>query len=195
MKPAEWAELPTRAQVLSMQRAIPPWSSIRFRCVAAVDGELKDCVTIRSDFKASAASGENEAKVRALLPFFRLVQIDAAGEQTKAFVIDLLVSPHPNGDLLPIPVITEPHWMRTPTADELMRAYPKAALRAGVEGHATMKCRVGDDDRPTNCVIIEETPPGVGFGQATLSLAPDFKADPMMKGGQVVVPLRWKIAR
>ncbi len=187
---AEWDQLPSRAQVLSL--AIPPWSSAEFKCVVASDGALKDCVTVRLDFRSSTTPAEDEARVRALLPSFMLVETDEAGERTEGFVIDIQFHPDQNGDLHPFPQDnTGPNWMRRPTTDERARAYPRAAARAKVDGQTRLNCLIGDDGRLSDCTVIEEAPPGMGFGEAALSLAPDFTVDPTTSPRRVVLPFRW----
>jgi periplasmic protein TonB len=38
----------------------------------------------------------------------------------------------------PAPQVIQPTWLRTPSADELARAYPDRAVRRGVSGQATL---------------------------------------------------------
>src|SRR5690606_6231158 len=40
------------------------------------------------------------------------------------------------------PVITNPRWISLPSAEQMRRAYPPAALRDDVEGGATLRCAV-----------------------------------------------------
>lgn len=65
--------------------------------------------------------------------------------------------PHP-------PVITQPAWSRLPRIN-----YPAAAGQAGIRsGQVTLDCAIMPDRTLTGCSVIEETPPGVGFGTEAL---------------------------
>lgn len=81
-------------------------------------------------------------------------------------------------------VITNPGGMiATPTAEELLRAYPKAARAHHLNGRATIRCRVTLEGRMTACEVASETPAGVGIGEAALSLAPRFLMHPATHDG------------
>jgi TonB family protein len=86
-----------------------------------------------------------------------------------------------------------PHWVRRPSADDFARAYPPRALAQHLSGRATMKCKVTDQGAMADCQIIDETPPGAGFGAAELALAPEFKMTGMQPGGgaTVVIPVHF----
>jgi TonB family protein len=55
--------------------------------------------------------------------------------------------------------------------DPALADYPKAALAAGVEGEATLRCARNTHLALTNCTLVSETPPGQGFGAAALAMA------------------------
>lgn len=60
-----------------------------------------------------------------------------------------------------------------------------------------MECRVVADGRMNACVILTEEPPGYGFREAALKLAPKFRLHPALpdgtpvKGGTIKIPLRF----
>ncbi len=97
-------------------------------------------------------------------------------------------------------VITGPPWIRKPNGDDLMRAYPPAALKHGEDGHTTIDCAVTDIGTLANCSVVEETPAGEGFGEAALKLAPRYKmrattVDGAPVGGaRVRIPVTWRVA-
>jgi protein TonB len=79
-----------------------------------------------------------------------------------------------------------------------LRYYPELAQKLGVEGDVTMACTATADGRLTSCTILSETPPGYGFGQTALDLAPSFKLNATAGGepvrpGKVVVPLNFRL--
>jgi hypothetical protein len=68
--------------------------------------------------------------------------------------------------------------------------YPADALRANVGGRATVRCNANGDGHLSSCRVLDETPRGYGFGDATvrmyqtglrLTVTPEIA-----KGGSVV---------
>ena len=79
---------------------------------------------------------------------------------------------------------TPPRFVRGPTRQELVRAYPRAALVARQAGHVLLRCRIGADNRLHGCRVVEETPAGAGFGAAALAAATYFRFQPPMVNGR-----------
>ena len=85
-----------------------------------------------------------------------------------------------------------------PDPNQFAALYPRAAQSQHASGHTKMSCKVRTDGTLTACAIVEETPPNMGFGEATLKAAPYFKMRPKtidgrpVDGGTVFVPLRWQ---
>ena len=86
----------------------------------------------------------------------------------------------------PPAVITRPSWIRQPSADQLMRAYPDRALRAEVGGLATVNCLVQPNGRVADCNLTGETPGGYGFGRAAQGLTRHFQISPRTVNGAAV---------
>jgi hypothetical protein len=78
--------------------------------------------------------------------------------------------------------------------------FPAAARAKSIGGVTQMKCLVTADGRLSDCAILFECPAGHGFGEAALRSAPYFKMRPQTKdgrpvgGGQVIIPMKWKVA-
>jgi len=96
-------------------------------------------------------------------------------------------------------LIGKPQWTALPTGQAMIGAYP-AAARAAKAGTARvqMRCVIAEDGAATACALVSETPEGLGFGEAALSLAPHFRLSiwsdeglPIV-GGQVIIPLRYE---
>ncbi|WP_339915279.1 TonB family protein [uncultured Brevundimonas sp.] len=93
----------------------------------------------------------------------------------------------------PPSVINHPHWIRQPTGDQLMRAYPRRAIVAGVAGSASLTCVVQASGSVSDCVVTSETPGSYGFGRAAQSLSRQFRISPRTVDGQVVSGARVNI--
>lgn len=78
-----------------------------------------------------------------------LVLIDEQGQRT----VVSLDAPAP-----------QPAWAIPPQPTE--HDFPLAALNAGVSGVATVECEFTPTGDVVNCLAIEETPEGYGFGEA-----------------------------
>lgn len=96
----------------------------------------------------------------------------------------------------PLPIIDGvPRFASKPSYGELLAAYPPGALRLHLAGRVLMECRVVADGRLADCIVVEETPRKMGFGEAALGLAPYFRlrglgAGPLIEGS-VRIPLAW----
>tara|TARA_R110002167_G_scaffold130574_2_gene314120 strand:- start:232 stop:966 length:735 start_codon:yes stop_codon:yes gene_type:complete len=86
----------------------------------------------------------------------------------------------------PPSVISNPRWIRQPSGDQLMRAYPQRALRAEVAGSASLTCMVQTSGAVSGCVVTSETPGGYGFGRAAQTLSREFRISPRTVDGQAV---------
>lgn len=103
------------------------------------------------------------------------------------------------GSTFPNGVVTNPDWARRPTGGEVAGYYPVAAMRDGVEGQATIDCVVARTGLLEQCVIVSETPPGAGFGQAAVAMTSVFRMKPKtldgeaIDGGTVRLPIRFSL--
>ena len=87
---------------------------------------------------------------------------------------------------------SNPQWVRRPTP-----AFPQAAQRRGVnQGRAVIHCAIKADGRLDDCVVLEEDPPGLGFGREGLRAARRARATPSPTGteGETTFPLLWWIS-
>jgi protein TonB len=92
------------------------------------------------------------------------------------------------------PVITNPDWVRKPSGEQMMRAYPSAAESRGISGVANLSCLVKVDGTLTGCSVSSETPGNQGFGRAAMGLTRYFRLSPRTVDGQAVDGARVSMA-
>ncbi len=96
-------------------------------------------------------------------------------------------------------VIADPNWVRTPTVEELISAFPVAAIEKGASGEAVIECRVATGGALDGCYVITERGGDYGFGAATVQLAQYFRMAPRSQSGEptegamVRLPMVWKL--
>jgi TonB family protein len=97
------------------------------------------------------------------------------------------------------PTVVRPDWSRRPNGADVARFYPREALAQRLDGMAVMQCRVDRAGGLSACAIVREGPQGLGFGAATLQMAPLFQMKPKsvngrpVDGGVVRIPVRFKL--
>lgn len=75
---------------------------------------------------------------------------------------------------------TPPRYLRAPTDAELAAVWPETAK--GQPGFVVLKCTVTIKGAAEHCSVVQETPPGKGFGAAALRLAPRLSMAPALTG-------------
>jgi TonB family protein len=158
------------------------------RCKVKADGGLEACVVAN---ETPTGMGFGEAAL-ALAGRFRLkpdaVPRPAPGETQPEVTVPIRWS-----------TLDQPDWASMPTGDQLAALFPDTAHAERASGHATMRCEVKADGTLTSCVIVSETPKGMGFGTATLRAASYFRAHPEMTDGRpiaghtVTIPIAWRL--
>lgn len=83
-------------------------------------------------------------------------------------------------------VIRRADWEKSPTGNNMARAYPKAARKSRIDGRVTVLCGVLASGLLARCSTVEEAPLGWGFGEAALSLTSKFRMKPVTPDGQSV---------
>jgi hypothetical protein len=99
---------------------------------------------------------------------------------------------------MPVEGIVNPDWAQVPSGEVLANYFPPLANFLGLSGRVKMQCAVTTAGTLEACAVEEETPAGLGFGDATLGVAQYFRMRPMtvdgapVAGGKVVIPMNWR---
>lgn len=103
-------------------------------------------------------------------------------------VLILLTSPALAQTPTPPPASSDapPRWVRRPNGEDVELAYPVAARRAGLDGYIRLRCRINLRGSLEDCAILDESPPGMGFGEAALQLSRHFAVAPRRRDGHPV---------
>ncbi len=93
-------------------------------------------------------------------------------------------------------VIQNPDWLKRPNMAQIQAVWPIEAMRRGVSGRVQLSCQANVHGSLENCVVVSETPPGMGFAAAAISLTPNFQMRPGTRNGQpfvstVNIPIRF----
>jgi len=101
-------------------------------------------------------------------------------------------------DGVPAPgVITNPDWKSRPSAEDVSLFFPPLATLLRIEGRAVISCAVSVVGALRGCTVISETPAGLGFGAAALSMSGRFLMRPAtldghpVDGGTVRIPINF----
>jgi protein TonB len=73
-------------------------------------------------------------------------------------------------------------WTQRPASRRYSEAYPSRALREGVGGRVELDCRVRAN-QTLACNVGSESPAGMGFGQAALTVAQSYRARATLSDG------------
>jgi protein TonB len=82
--------------------------------------------------------------------------------------------------------ITKPTFLRLPSSNEIMAAFPVEALKRHQEGRAVLKCIAQFDGSLKNCIIVSETPAGLGFADGALRASTTIRLAAKEKDGAAV---------
>lgn len=91
-----------------------------------------------------------------------------------------------------------PVFLKTPTVEDLVAAYPPAASASNLAGEAVLRCKVDKTGHLADCKVSGEAPARSGFGEAALALSKVFVLDTKasdgssMVGRSLSIPLKFK---
>jgi TonB family protein len=164
-------------------------------CTVTARGLLESCTVTREE---PPGAGFGEAALR-LATLFKMRPHREHGKAVPGGTVVLPIRfrlPAP-----PVPgYVTNVRWLSIPGPQDMARGYPAKAFAAGVDGNATIECRVEPKGTLKDCFVASEQPTGYGMGEAALRLAPIFRMRPVPEasspeGVSVRVPIRWQLTR
>ena len=83
-------------------------------------------------------------------------------------------------------------WAQRPSSRRVSDAYPDRAARQGVGGRVELSCVV-QSTLGVSCSVASETPTGMGFGRAALTVAGSYRAATALSNGASAVGARTRI--
>lgn len=96
-------------------------------------------------------------------------------------------------------VIGSARWVTMMHYERLLSFHPREAREARINGRVTLICRVRLNQRVHGCQVEQETPNGLGFGQAAMRASREFRVHPRridgreVKDGWVRIPIRFEV--
>jgi TonB family protein len=92
-----------------------------------------------------------------------------------------------------ITLLNYPVWVRAPSFDDLVRAYPEKRAH-GAEGYVVAHCRVLHTGALSDCKVIKEIPEQRGFANAALGLTEKFRVAPSLATAREPEPIWTDVA-
>ncbi len=183
-----WEQAPTRAEVAA---AFPSGATesgyAMIDCMLRGDGALSRC-SVQQESPTGKAFGR---AALSLTDRFRAGLREIGGRPIAGAHVLLTVRFDAPGT--PDPGLSRQlEWSGQPDAADLV--FPPAARAAGVRtGKGTIDCRIATTGLLADCRLAEESPPGLGFGEAAMALAPKFRVNPWNAEGRTSEGRRIKL--
>jgi len=181
---SDWVSYPSHAD----WAAAPPasykegvFARAAARCAVKDSGELSDCRVVR---ETPVGAGVGEALL-AMVPKYR--RKPPGKDDLREIVI--------TGDWYAYD--TAGDWRRRPSPEQLRAVFPAEAYKRGSSGTAVIDCVATVQGALNDCIVLDESPVGMGFGGAAIALTPQFLMKPAQYKGAptpstVRIPIRWE---
>jgi len=174
---------PTREQVAA---AYPKSASgegrATIRCGMGDGGVLLGCF-VKTETPAKQGFGD---AALSLADLFRVGVIESDPRKILIGRFDISVAFHDPSKPARPPHLAAPVWIQDFNPDHLAAVYPAKAKVAGVlSGRAVVRCVVLATGVLTGCQAVEETPTGLGFGDALVAVTGEMVMSPWSDGEPV----------
>jgi protein TonB len=141
-----------------------------------------------------------------VLAFTAAAAISSPALAQSSAASDSAACPQPGAANAQTVIITKPKWVKTPDGDDVKDAYPPLALKQQRGDETMMDCSVADDGKLTDCRLLSDKKPGMGFDKAAIKLSKIFRMAPLAsipeyaalpdcirKAGppHVLIPMNW----
>jgi Gram-negative bacterial TonB protein C-terminal len=148
--------------------------------VAKKTGALSNCATLNY----SPGMEQFQAVARSLTSKFRADPKVLAEVKENAKVNLALSFPDMASPVWGQRYLSHAQWIRQPTFDPGEKLFPKEAVKAGLKtGSATVDCVIAANGDLTQCSVVAESIPGVGFGDMAKRVAMGFATNPWTDEG------------
>ena len=185
MRTAIWAKTPSVADIrAALEKKVGDRfadGKVVFQCsVVKATGALSGC----TDVNSSPGMASFQGVAQSLTSKFRVdtAAIASAQEQVR---VNLVISfPDMASDVWGQRYLARTQWIREPNFDPKEKLFPKAASTAGLKtGSATVDCVIAANGGLSQCAVIKESNPGVGFGDMARKIAAGFATNPWTEDG------------
>lgn len=196
-----WLQAPSFSDVLATYPAKAREAKVSGRvaldCIFDKSGAIGRCVTLQEEPGFSGFAGA----ARRLAPRFLGPLVDGKGQSLAGAHVQIPFTFAAESLSVGTPIIGKPQWTALPSSADLMAAYPKEALKAGVlKARVVLSCTVTERGAVSDCKVDSEDPPGHGIGAATVGLTAPIRLSiwspeglPTV-GGSVRLPIRYEFA-
>jgi TonB family protein len=183
---APWLSAPTPAEIAAAfpKAAIGKIASahVMLRCGIQTNGRLIGCDSVSV---SPPMQGFREAALSLTKRF--TVITNPKTDNLDNLLVDVPFDFRDPSQPQPRVEVRNPVWLRQINSVGAAQIYPAAASKAGVrQGVAKVKCDVAHDGSLTDCAVVSETPPDLGFGGAALKAAGVMRMNPWTTQGTPV---------
>ena len=180
-----WKSTPTPEQVAAVY---PSGSAaealdrghVLMRCRVLGDGHLTECQFVDPGAKAKGFA----VAAQKLTPLFVVSLDESSGKLPRSLYVNLPIDlPNPKKPQQPAQIL-QPNWMAAPEPEAVKAAFPEKARQAKItSGRAVLDCKADHAGFLVDCSVAEETPAGLGFGAAAMTIVGKMRMNPWTVAG------------
>jgi len=180
-----WAQTPTIPEILAeLDKKVGDKfadGKVTFQCsVAKKTGKLSSCINVTTSPGMAGFKGAAQA----LTSKFVVDKQYLAAAKNDVRVNLAFSFPDMQSEAWSKRYLLHPVWLRTISPDPNQPLFPEAAAKAGLKtGKATVDCVLATSGALTQCQVISESVPGMGFGELAKKIAEVFVANPWTEDG------------